>query len=154
MKARRLVLSIAVATMMVTGSAGGSEIYRWTDENGNVYYEDRPSGAATEQRLELTFRRTDSAAVTRRIQARLDRQAARNDANAAAEIEEQTAAESAAQAAERARACQRAQARLDSYIQSRRLYRTDDSGERVYLDDAQRQHARQQAEDQVAEFCS
>jgi hypothetical protein len=39
-------------------------------------------------------------------------------------------------------------------LQSRRLYRTDENGERVYLDEAQRQEARQKAEKQITEFCS
>ena len=31
--------------------------------------------------------------------------------------------------------CERSRARLETYLQSRRLYRTDEDGERVYLDD-------------------
>ena len=41
----------------------------------------------------------------------------------------------AAAAAERAQQCERARARLETYLQSQRLYRTDENGERVYLDE-------------------
>lgn len=154
MKARRLVLTCAVAAMTCASGAMASNIYKWTDENGNVHYEDRPSGAATEERLALTFRRTDGGAVNQRVQARLDREATREEARSAAAAAEQEAADEAAAAAERAQACERARARLETYLQSRRLYRTDENGERVYLDDTQRQEARRKAEEQVTEFCS
>jgi hypothetical protein len=140
--------------MALAASASASEIYKWTDAEGNVHYEDRPSGAPSEQRLKLTYQRTNSSAVSQRIQARLDREAERAEAKTAEAASEQEAAEQAATAEERASTCKRAQARLESYRQARRLYRTDANGERVYLDDAQRQEARQKAEEQVAEFCS
>jgi hypothetical protein len=154
MKVRRLALMSAVAALTFATGATANEIYKWTDENGNVHYEDRPSGAATEERLSVSYRRTDSSAVNQRVQARLDRQSARDEARSVAAAEEQEAADKAAAAAEREKACERARARLETYLQSRRLYRTDESGERVYLDDTERQEARQKAEEQVTEFCS
>ena len=154
MKPRHLTLMAAIAAMAFATGAAASEIYKWTDENGNVHYEDRPTGAATEERLQLTYRRTSSSAVNQRVQARVNRQAEREEARSAAAAAEQEAAENAAAAAERQQACERARARLETYLQSRRLYRTDENGERVYLDEAQRQEARKKAEDQITEFCS
>ena len=154
MKARQIALTFAVAAMTLASGALANEIYKWTDESGNVHYEDRPRGEPTEERIDLTYRRTDSRAVNQRTQARLDRQAERNEAKSVAAAAEDEAAEKAAAAAERAKACERARARLETYLQSRRLYRTDENGERVYLDDAQRQEARQKAEEQITEFCS
>ena len=154
MKPRHLTLMAAVAAMAFATGAAASEIYKWTDENGNVHYEDRPTGAATEERLQLTYRRTSRSAVNQRVQAQVNRQAEREEARSAAAAAEQEAAENAAAAAERQQACERARARLETYLQSRRLYRTDENGERVYLDEAQRQEARKKAEDQITEFCS
>lgn len=154
MRARQIALGCAVAALVFAAGASANEIYKWVDEDGNVHYEDRPSGATSEERLTLTYARTNSSAVNGRIQARLDRQASRDEAKAAAAEAEEQAAEQAAVAAERGKACERARARLESYLQSRRLYRTDANGERVYLDDSQRQEARQKAEEQVTEFCS
>lgn len=153
MKARQIALTCAVAAMTLSSGALANEIYKWTDENGNVHYEDRPSGARTEERIDLTYRRTDSGAVNQRVQARLDRQAERNEARSVADAAEQEAAEQASAEAERAKACERSRARLETYLQSRRLYRTDENGERVYLDDTERQEARQKAEEQIKEFC-
>jgi hypothetical protein len=92
--------------------------------------------------------------VQKRIQARVDAGTARDEARSVAAAAEKEAADNAAVEADKAQRCDRARARLETYLQSRRLYRTDDSGERVYLDDSQTQEARQKAEDQVTEFCS
>ncbi len=154
MNSKRLALLFTVAAMTLAGGATADEIYKWTDEDGNVYYEDRPTGAPTEERLQMTYSRTDSDAVRGRVQANVDARTARQEARAAAEKSRQEAAESAAEAAEREQRCDKARARLETYLQSRRLYRTDSNGERVYLDDAQREEARQKAEEQVTEFCS
>jgi len=154
MNARRIALMCAVTAMTCATGAMANEIYKWTDENGDVHYEDRPSGASSEERLDITYRRTDSGAVNQRVQARLDHQATRDEQKTVAAAAEKEAADKAAAADERARACERARSRLETYLQSRRLYRTDENGERVYLDDAERQEAREKAEDQITEFCS
>lgn len=154
MKGKRLALSCAVMAMTIASGAVANEIYKWTDENGNVHYEDRPTGAATEERLHMTYNRTDSSAVRQRTQARVDARTAREEAKTAAAESEKEAAENAAVAAERAQKCEKSRARLESYLQARRVYRTDENGERVYLDDEQRQEARQKAEEQISEFCS
>jgi len=154
MKGKRLALSCAVMAMTIASGAVANEIYKWTDENGNVHYEDRPTGAATEERLHMTYNRTDSSAVRQRTQARVDARTAREEAQTAAAESQKEAAENAAVAAERAQKCEKSRARLESYLQARRVYRTDENGERVYLDDEQRQEARQKAEEQISEFCS
>lgn len=154
MKGKRLALSCAVMAMTIASGAVANEIYKWTDENGNVHYEDRPSGAATEERLQMTYNRTSSSAVHQRVQARVDARTAREEAKTVAAASEKEAAENAAIAAERAQKCEKSRARLESYLQARRVYRTDDNGERVYLDEDQRQEARKKAEEQISEFCS
>lgn len=154
MKGKRLALSCAVVALTIASGAVANEIYKWTDEDGTVHYEDRPSGAATEERLYMTYNRTDNNAVQQRVKARVDARTAREDARTAAAESQKEAADSAAVAAERAQKCENSRARLDSYLQARRVYRTDENGERVYLDDVQRQEARQKAEEQVSKFCS
>jgi len=154
MKGRRIALACAIAALTLAASAMANEIYKWTDEDGNVHYGDRPSGAATEERLALTYGRTDSGALQQRTDAFAEATAAREEARSAAKAAEQEAAEQAAAEAQKAERCDGARARLESYLQSRRLYRTNDSGEREYLDDSQTQQARKKAEDQVTQFCN
>lgn len=154
MKTRKLVLGCAVMALTFAGGATASEIYRWVDAEGNVHYGDRPSGAATEQRLQLTYARTDGSAVEKRVQDRLDAKSARAEARAEQEKSDREAAEEAEIAAEQQKACESARARLETYRSSRRLYKADENGERVYLDDEQRQAASRRIEEQIAEFCN
>lgn len=154
MTRKQIALACAVAALTVAPGVMADEIYKWTDEDGNVHYEDRPTGAPSEERVDITYRRTDNSVVQKRIGARLDAQAAREEAKSVAAAAEKETAENAAAEAERKQACERSRTRLESYLQARRLYRTDDAGERVYLDDSQREEARRKAEEQIAEFCS
>lgn len=49
--------------------------------------------------------------------------------------------------------CQSYRARLKTMLESRRVYREDASGERSYLDEAQRAEARSKAEELIKETC-
>ena len=109
MKAKNISLVFAVEAMTFAAGATANEIYKWTDEDGNVLYEDRPRGSTSEERLTLTYARTDNSAVSDRVQARQERQTAREEAKSQAAAAEQEAADNAAAAAERAQACERHQ---------------------------------------------
>ena len=154
MKTRKLVLSFAVMALTFAGGATANEIYRWVDAEGNVNYGDRPSGAPTEQRLQLSYARTDGSAVEKRVQDRRDAQSARAEAKAEQAKAEQEATEEAEIAAEQQRACESARERLETYRSSRRLYKADENGERVYLDEEQRAAASRRIEEQIAEYCN
>lgn len=154
MKGKRFMLGFAALALTVGGGAMANEIYKWVDDQGNVHYEDRPSGSATEQRLAINSRRTESSAVQERIDTHTEAQAARQEKRAAAAEEAAEAAKKEAEAAEKQKRCDTHRARLESYAQSRRLYREDEQGERVYLDDTQRQDAQQKVEEQIAENCT
>ena len=154
MRARRFLLGCAVLAMTAGGGAMANEIYKWTDDEGNVHYEDRPTGAVTEERMALSYRRTNAGAVEHRVQSRIESMTARDEARAAAAEEAKTAEKEAAEAADKQKKCESYRARLQTFIQSRRLYREDADGERVYLDDTESQKARQRVEERIAEHCT
>ena len=154
MKAKRLLIGLAAIAMTVAGGAFASGIYKWTDENGNVHYEDRPSGAQTEERMALSYSRTDPDSVQQQKQGLADSVAARQEARAKADEAAKSAEEEAAKAADNQKKCESYRARLQTFVQSRRLYREDENGERVYLDEAETQTARQKVEELIAEHCS
>ncbi len=149
-KATALALILAVT---VTGTASASEIYKWVDEDGGVHYGDRPTGAASEERLTVRSRPTDPEAVQSQVVARLNEQAARAEAQANAP-QGPSEEELRAEARERAEKCSTYRQRLEKFTQSRRLYREDENGERVYLDEEQTQAARDRVQNQVEEYCS
>ena len=67
--------------------------------------------------------------------------------------EERKAEEIAKITAEREQKCADSRARMERYLQARRLYKEDENGERVYLDDAQVMEARSQAQEDIQAYC-
>jgi len=143
-----------LAGVILAGSAAASEIYKWTDENGTVHYGDRPTGANSEVRLNISSEPTDPERVQQIVQARADARAEREEAESARAATEASPEELRAEAEERAEKCTMYKDRLQKFVTSRRLYRHDESGERVYLDEQETLAARNRVQEQVEEYCS
>ncbi len=154
MNTRHLLVGFAALAIIVSSGVYADEIYKWTDKDGNVHYEDRPSGEPTEERLQFSYNRTNRDAVTQRVQAHRESTTARKDARAEAKDGKLSAAEERAAAKEKQARCQNYRSKMEGMLSSRRLYREDKNGERVYLDDVQKAEARQKAEDLIKENCS
>jgi hypothetical protein len=140
MRAGSRALLVACLATLSFGSAAAGEIYRYVDDDGNVNYVDRPTGAPDEQRLSIASEPTDAGAVEARVAAR--RSAANEDD------------EAEAARAEQEQKCRDYRERLERYVTSRRLYRENEAGERVYLDEAQRREARAKVEELIAKSCT
>ena len=153
MNRKNAIACLIMIVVSASGIAFANDIYRWTDEDGNLHYGDRPTGDATEQRLAISSKPTNPSKVQARVQSNY---AARNAAAeaAASEPEGPTKEELRAKAAERRQKCDTYKARLQKFVQSRRLYKEDENGERVYLDEKQTQDARERVENQVQEYCT
>lgn len=150
-------LFVAGLAVAASGAVLAGDIYKWTDAEGNVHFGDRPSGAATEERLAVSSNPTDPDRVRDVVQARNAARAARverREAEAAAPGAEPTAEEIRAAEAERKEKCATYKERLQKFITSRRLYRQDENGERVYLDEDQTLAARARVQEQVVEHCN
>jgi hypothetical protein len=154
MQRNQLLLGFAIIALTLCGGAVANEIYKWTDEEGNVHYRDRPMGAPSEVRLGISYNRTDSTVVEQQQQARLETQAARQERRKAADEADRVAAAEAAAAAEKQKQCDSYRASLERYAQSRRLYREGADGERTYLDEDEMMQARKRLEEHVAKNCS
>lgn len=146
-------LLMIIAIVAAAGNVVAGEIYKWTDADGNVHYVDRPTGDPTEERVDVISNRTDNAAVRASIQARLDRQAERQEALNKAAEDEQSAAAARSEREQREKQCVSYRERLESYLQSRRLYRENESGERVYLDEDEVMTARAALQKKIQETC-
>jgi hypothetical protein len=146
--------TLLAGIVLAAGSPAAGEIYKWTDANGTVHYGDRPSGADSEQRLDIASERTDPERIQQIVQARADARAERQEAEAAQAADEPSPEELRAEAEERAQKCTEYKDRLQKFVTSRRLYRHDENGERVYLDEEQTLAARADVQKKVEEFCS
>ena len=157
MKRTKTAITIAAAAALCASSVMAAEIYKYTDEDGNVHYGDRPSGNPAEETLYVASQRTNNSAVQAAYKERYAPQPApQNQAAAPAEEEEEeklTRAERRSAAAERAQKCESYRSRMETILTSRRLYREDDNGERVYLEENERQDARDKMQELIEQYC-
>jgi hypothetical protein len=148
--------AITYALMLVLLAAGSTamgQIYKWTDEEGNVHFGDKPAGEDSEK-VAIQSRRTNAERVQADVQARADAAAKAAEEEATAAPAGPTAEELQARLDERAKKCETYRERLRNFVQSRRIYREDENGERVYMSEEEMQAAREQVENQVQEYCS
>lgn len=150
---KRYALLITAAAALVTGGVTvASEIYKWTDGDGNVHYEDRPVANAPVERLAVVSRRTDNSAVQARVSANREARAAAKQVESEAPSE-MSKAELQAEKQKRQEQCQTYRDRLQAFLRSQRLYREDEAGGRQYLDEDEILAARSRVEGQIKEFC-
>jgi len=148
----RLPITIACAALMAGGLAVAGEIYKWTDEDGSVHYEDRPIGNTDIQHMDIRSRNTDNSVVQARLDAdRAARAASRQVASEApAEMSKE---EIRAEQQARQEKCMQYRSQLESFLRSQRLYKEDDAGERAYLSEDEIMAARSRVEGQIQEYC-
>lgn len=147
--------ALALLTLLVLGAASTTtlgQIYKWTDEDGNVHFTDKPVEEDAE-RVAIQSRRTNPERVQARVQERAEAAARAAEQEAAAQPQGPTEEELQARAQQRAEQCQKYRERLQRFVQSRRIYREDESGERVYLSEEEMQDAREDVENKVQEYC-
>lgn len=144
----------ALLTVFLIGPVSASDIYKWTDEDGNVHFGDRPTGELPTERLTIASNPTNRAAVreqnSAQAEARADARKAKEEAAAAAPTREELQAEED----EHNQRCAALRQRMQKLVQSRRIYREDESGERVYLDESEMAATRADVEQQISEHCS
>ena len=150
----RKIVVLVLSAAALTTSAFAGEIYKYVDDEGNVHYLDRPSGESGEERLDISYSGTSSEALNDRIQKRHDYMAALDEARSEAQSRREAEAQARAELEQRAAKCRENRARLETYLQSRRLYRENAAGEREYLDEEQTMEARRRAEEAIEETCS
>jgi len=148
----RLPITIACAALMASGLTVAGEIYKWTDEDGSVHYEDRPIGNTDIQHMDIRSRNTDNSVVQARLDAdRAARAASRQVASEApAEMSKE---EIRAEQQARQEKCMQYRSQLESFLRSQRLYKEDDAGERAYLSEDEIMAARSRVEGQIQEYC-
>lgn len=145
----RLIGSILVSFLAT--AAFSAEVYRWTDEQGNVAYSDRPLSSRAEV-VSIIMARPSS---TPSAPPPATTQAAAPAQQPAAEQAQQPAPQRTPEeeAEIRARNCEIARERVQRYAATNRLYRQLPNGGREYLTDAEIDEARAQAAANVELWC-
>ena len=150
------IAACAMLTLVGALVAQGAEVYRSTDPNGNVRYSDRPLDEGSKPVFIASLPRASRSAPAPRTAAQPNEQtskeepAKQGDPNRGIQAETTSPAQ---QAEIKAKNCQVAQQRKQSYTEAHRLFKTDASGQRVYLSDSEIDQARARAEADVHTWC-
>jgi len=135
-------------------------VYKCVDENGRVIFSQSPCGAASET-IELRELLSPSAtpeSTQETARQRLDKLMKEQEERRAQRSEEEhrKRAEREArkqEAAARRERCEVARQNLRTLLMQRAVYRFDERGERVYLDDAERSAEIRRTADEIRQFC-
>lgn len=152
----RIAGCLLFALLCASTASAEETVYRTIDANGNVVYSDRPLN----DRSELVRVSTGGGGTVTTLAAASPRPASA-PADPTADVqapappaplpEGPTAAEMREQ---RIKNCEIARERQERYAISRRLYRQNEAGERVYLSDSEIEQARARAAEDVQNWCS
>lgn len=157
MTLRRLLFS---AALMASAAAYG-QAYKWVDADGKVRYGDTPPPGAHATPLRAPSRPAappvekkdskDSKAGAKEKE--LTPEAAFQKRQQERQEAEQKAEKERADAAQKQQNCASAQTYLRTLQTGQRIVSTDATGERVYMEDDQRQQAIERAQRSVGEWC-
>jgi hypothetical protein len=147
-------LTLLVA-MLVAGGAHAGDVFKTTDSKGQPVYTDRPASLPAE-RLDVRTQTTDKVEVQQRYDEQMKNYAEADKAQTA----QNAAAKDASQAAElnamaKAKRCEEARHRYESYMNARRLYEAGETeNDRRYLTDEEIDAAREKALEVMNTFCN
>ena len=151
----RLVLSIAA---MAFATLAGAQQFKWVDSNGRVQYGDTPPAGVKATRLKPPppgVGPSSSAAPAGKKgekKALTPEEAFQKRQKDAAEAADKTAKDSAEAETNRAN-CEAARTAARALQSGERITSSSASGERIFLDDAQRARELERAQKAVAEWC-
>jgi hypothetical protein len=146
---RSIVILLAtsmVALFAAAGIARADVVYEWTDAHGVVHYSDQWVAGA-KVIMTSTAQGTPDSSAMKGIQ---------NESNAASrELKNQEDAQAVQEDEAKARAqrCEQDKTEYQRLIESRRLFTTDQSGERHYMSDAEADAARLKARQAMEADC-
>jgi hypothetical protein len=149
-----LLPTLTLAAFALMASAVHADVYKYTDEQGNVLYTDKPRTLPA-QRLDVKTQKTDTVAVQARQEADMKRMQELNQGrtqSATAKADQKQGSELSAK--DKAERCSKARERYDSYMNSQRLFETLPNNERRYLTDAELDTARNSAKVSMETLCN
>jgi hypothetical protein len=137
----RKLLVLALAPLLATSAFAAGEVYRWKDPNGTWHYADQPRPGA-----ELIRGPQRTAAINTTSPPLAQTPAVPNDPTGApvvsAEVAQQVRAEAANAKSEQ---CKKNEAYYQQIVAARRVFKTDEQGNRVYMSDEEMDAARLKA---------
>lgn len=140
------------ALTVASGVAAASDVYKYTDEKGNVLYTDKPRTLPAE-RLNVQTAKVDPANQARQAEEMKRLQEADTARKQTSTQQSNQTAAASMNAKDRADRCTKARDRYDTYMNSQKLYEEQPGGERRYLTSEELDAARASAKANMDSWC-
>lgn len=141
--------------LLCYADGSGAQIYKWVDANGTAHFSDSPPPGDSAEEVELDGQPSEQAVQeAQEAQARrLQYQRADSEARHEEEARRQEIQDLERQEAELQSECANARQQLAVLEMQLPVYRENDAGERVYLEDDDRASEQAQLTGQIAQHC-
>jgi hypothetical protein len=146
-------LSISLALCLTASAPALADLYRWTDDKGQVHYSDRAPAGQQSQRIGPSSnprQEMEAEAARRALADKVSQAKQQRQQEQAAEEKKQAEAEKQRKKEE---LCRQARERLAVLRHTGPVARVNDRGERYYLDESQKQSEAADAQRRVEELC-
>ena len=145
-----VALALAFGVLIVAVPAAGA-LYKWTDANGRVVYSDQPPPGDVKTEI---VRPAPPPANPAAVKDNANRDAELKQRQAQRVEQEKKAEKTRADAAKKEEFCTEARGQLKALETDFPLYKFNEKGEPVYMDDAGRKKEREKLQSRVREHCS
>jgi len=178
MKVKQILSSVCLIALVLP-VAVNAEIYKWKDRNGVMIYSDTPppatnakvesigkTGKDTQMKSTATPMPNDMDAANKAKEAVKNDEAAKPEVPVVdpklqavreqakqAKFEKQKKQKEAEDAKINAENCRVSKANYQQYVQGGRVYKMNEKGERVYMDDSGLAAGKRQAQVQIQKYC-
>ena len=125
-------------------------MYKWVDEDGNTHYSEKPPAGDVEVKTIKPPPKVNTDAAVKAVEARKEAEAKQEEAESKAA--EEKALDEKDKALMKAN-CETAKKNLASISDNPRVFTRDEQGNRVRMDEQQRQAKIEAAKKDIAEFC-
>ena len=142
-------MALLVSLSFVTDLTAG--IYRWTDENGNVHFGDKPVDATSATELKIDTSKKSGITNSSGNQSERDYLLKKIEEEKQAEAEARS--KHLSEKKERRARCNALKSEYQGHIQSNRSYRMRPDGERIYLSDAERTARNNNLKKSISRYC-
>jgi hypothetical protein len=141
---------LLLSWLLLPLAAGAQGLYKWVDEKGVVHYSDTPPAGKPGQKLNIAPPPPLDSQAPQRSRSWQEQL---QDSNERRHQEEKQQMEARQKAREAEQKCLRARSALDSLQRDRPLYRVDQQGERVFMEDAERRRLAESWQQQADAHC-
>jgi len=134
---------------LATGTASADGVYKWVDEQGRTHFASTPPAGKKADKLDIQAAPAEPATPvgTKTWQEQLQL------SNQRRQLAREKEQEASKRQQENGQRCLAAQRNLDTLNRERPIYGVNDQGGREYLEDGQRQAAREAASQRIAAYC-